>query len=176
MRSSVLVVVVLTLGTAAVAEPRYASKTEVDIKAVTPTSSGESVAKAEIGQTPKGLEFTVVTWKVPAGEHGFHIHENGSCDPKEKDGTMEAAGAAGGHYDPAETGSHRGPGKAGHKGDLPRLNVAGEGEQRVTFSAPGLTLEEIRDRALVIHEKGDTYADTPPMGGSGKRIACGIIP
>ncbi len=88
---------------------------------------------------------------------------------------MEAAGSAGGHYDPQQSGKHAGPGKGGHKGDLPLLNVAAQnGEQRMAFSLPGLTLQEVRGRSLVIHEGGDTYADVPPMGGGGARFACGV--
>jgi len=47
---------------------------------------------------------------------------------------------------------------------------------RTAFYVPHLTLEEIKGRSVVIHEFGDNYADNPrPMGGGGKRIACGVI-
>ncbi|TMA53165.1 MAG: hypothetical protein E6J75_15750, partial [Deltaproteobacteria bacterium] len=35
-------------------------------------------------------------------------------------------------------------------------------------------LEDVAGRALVIHEGGDNYSDTPkPLGGGGVRMACG---
>ncbi len=43
------------------------------------------------------------------GVYGFHVHQNASCEPAENDsGEMTAALSAGGHYDPDETGTHRG--------------------------------------------------------------------
>ena len=43
----------------------------------------------------------------------------------ETDGKREAGVAAGEHYDPEETGAHKGPQGGGHKGDLPKLTVSG---------------------------------------------------
>jgi Cu-Zn family superoxide dismutase len=42
--------------------------------------------------------------------------------------------------------------------------------------APRLKLSDIQGRALVIHEGGDNYSDTPENGGGKGRIACGVIP
>ena len=37
-------------------------------------------------------------------------------------------------------------------------------------------LDELKGKALMIHEGGDNYADEPkPLGGGGGRIACGVI-
>jgi Cu-Zn family superoxide dismutase len=149
----------------------------VTLNAVTTAGVGEPVARAELVQAPEGLQIVIVASGVPAGPHGFHVHEIGNCGPKEKDGKLEAAGAAGGHYDPVHSGKHAGPGKGGHRGDLPLLSISSDGlQQRTAFVVPGLTLAEIRGRSLMIHAGGDTYSDEPPMGGGGARIACGIIP
>lgn len=157
--------------------PPEGKNVSVTLNAVTTSGVGEPVARAELVQAPEGLQIVIVGTKLPVGPHGFHVHENGKCDPKEKDGKMEAAGAAGGHYDPEKTGKHAGPGKGGHKGDLPLLNITADGDQqRSAFVVPGLTLEEVRGRSLMIHAGGDTYSDEPPMGGGGDRIACGVIP
>ena len=156
---------------------RGSRSVSVTLNAVTTSGVGEPVARAELVQAPEGLQIVIVGTRLPVGPHGFHVHEMGNCDPKEKDGKMEAAGAAGGHYDPQNTGKHAGPGKGGHKGDLPLLNITADGDQqRSAFVVPGLTLAEIRGRSLMIHAGGDTYSDEPPMGGGGARIACGIIP
>ena len=67
-------------------------------------------------------DYTKLKGLTP-GEHGFHLHEKDSCGPGEKDGKPAAGIAAGGHYDPAATKAHKGPGGGGHKGDLPKLVV-----------------------------------------------------
>ena len=85
--------------------------------------------------------------------------------------------AAGGHLDPESTGKHLGPySSLGHLGDLPVLYVSQAGTAQTPTLAPRLTLEQIQHHALMIHQHGDNYADTPKaLGGGGDRIACGII-
>ena len=83
--------------------------------------------------------------------------------------------AAGGHYDPANTGVHEGPDGNGHLGDLPRLTSDG-GRVTAAVVAPRLTLGDLYGRALVIHEGGDNYSDSPsPLGGGGARLGCGVV-
>lgn len=127
-----------------------------------------------------GLKFALSA-DLPPGGHGLHVHENGSCDPAEKDGAMVAGLAAGGHYDPQHTGKHEGPSGNGHLGDLPVLyvNVDEDGARPVTHTlvAPRLKVADIRGFAIVIHEGSDNYRDEPkPNGGGGARIACGVVP
>lgn len=119
--------------------------------------------------------------ELPPGGHGFHVHENPNCAPAEKDGEMTAGVAAGGHFDPRNTGKHRGPSGDGHLGDLPILyvGVSEDGTEPVTHSlvAPRLAVEDIRGRSLMIHANSDNFRDEPkPLGGGGARIACGVIP
>jgi Cu-Zn family superoxide dismutase len=157
--------------------PPEGQNVSVTLHAVTTSGIGDPVASAELVQAPEGLQIVIVGTRQPVGPHGFHVHEVGKCDPKEKDGKIEAAGSAGGHYDPGQSGKHAGPGKGGHKGDLPLLNITSDGDQqRSAFVVPNLSLAEIRGRSLIIHAGGDTYTDEPPMGGGGARIACGVIP
>ena len=85
---------------------------------------------------------------LPAGGHGFHLHENPDCG----DGGL----AAGGHYDPENTGFHAGPYGDGHLGALPRLESDG-GRVTAAVVAPRLTIDDVFGRALVIHEGGDNY-------------------
>lgn len=89
---------------------------------------------------------------------------------------MTAGQAAGGHYDPAGTNTHRGPEGEGHRGDLLRLDVAADGTAKQELRAPRLSLAEVRGRALIVHEGGDTYSDNPQLGGGGGRIVCGVVP
>jgi superoxide dismutase, Cu-Zn family len=138
---------------------------------------GKPAGTITIKEAAGGLELDTNLKGLQPGEHGFHLHEKGSCAPAEKEGKPAAGGAAGGHYDPADTKVHKGPGGGGHKGDLPKLEVDAKGAAIAKLTVPGLTLAEVRGKALVIHEGGDNYSDTPkPLGGGGARIACGVIP
>ncbi|MFP5358761.1 MAG: superoxide dismutase [Cu-Zn] SodC [Gammaproteobacteria bacterium] len=137
---------------------------------------GKPVGEVVISQTPYGLAFTPALKGLPPGLHGFHVHENPSCAPKDKDGKPVAALAAGGHYDPAGTQRHGLPWGDGHLGDLPALFVDEQGVASNPVLAPRLKLEDVKGRALMVHVGGDNHADHPaPLGGGGPRMACGVI-
>ncbi len=143
---------------------------QVDAKGV-----GASIGTVTFKQTAKGLLITPALGKLSPGEHGFHIHENGSCEAALKDGKMGAALAAGGHLNPEKV-AHHGTPLDGHLGDLPALTVNDEGFATTPVLAPRLKLTDIHGRAIMIHAGGDNYSDTPkPLGGGGERIACGVI-
>lgn len=137
----------------------------------------KAVGTVVISESPYGLVFTPALTGLPAGIHGFHVHENGSCAPGEKDGKAVPALAAGGHYDPAGTKVHGTPWGTGHLGDLPALFVAADGSASYAVLAPRLKLADVQGRSLMVHAGGDNHADHPaPLGGGGARMACGVIP
>lgn len=154
-----------------------AASENVDLNLVTSQSVGQAVGSVKISETAGGLEFTPDLKALPPGQHGFHIHANGSCQPAIKDGKAVAAGAAGGHYDPQQTGKHGGPEGPGHLGDLPVLVVDSDGKATQPVVAPRLkTLAEVKGKALMVHVGGDNMSDRPqPLGGGGERFACGVI-
>ena len=154
-----------------------AASITVPISLVTAQGIGQPIGNINISETPYGLLFTPALKGLPPGIHGFHMHENASCEPAMKDGTAGAALAAGGHYDPQKTGKHLGPYAAGHLGDLPVLYVTQDGVASTPVLAPRLkNLSQVSGRALMIHTGGDNHADHPqPLGGGGVRIACGVI-
>lgn len=124
-----------------------------------------------------GLMLKPALTGLPPGLHGFHVHENPSCDPAPKDGQPVAAQAAGGHYDPAKTGRHEGPYGNGHLGDLPALYVGPDGKADYPLLAPRLKVADLQGRSIMIHAGGDNHADHPaPLGGGGPRVACGVAP
>lgn len=144
--------------------------TSVSMFFTTTKGTGESVGTIKISETPYGLLFTPDLHGLTQGIHGFHIHQNPSCD----DNGM----AAGGHLDPHKTNKHRGPySKDGHLGDLPALYVDKEGKVTLPVVAPRLHhLSEIKDHSLMIHDGGDNYSDTPAkLGGGGDRMVCGVV-
>lgn len=137
---------------------------------------GASVGQVTVSESKYGLVFTPSLQGLSPGIHGFHLHQNASCEPKEKDGKMMAAGAAGGHYDPAATNAHGTPWGEGHLGDLPPLYVEANGTANQAVLAPRLKLSDLQGRALMIHAGGDNHSDHPAaLGGGGARVSCGVI-
>ena len=49
------------------------------------------------------------------------------------------------------------------------------GDTPTSVVAPRLRTDDLSDKALVVHAGGDNYSDTPPLGGGGPRIACGVV-
>lgn len=149
---------------------------KVEVNFIDATGVGKSAGTITIKQTAEGLELDTALKGLTPGEHGFHLHENGSCAPADKDGKPTAGQAAGAHFDPDATKAHKGPGGGGHKGDLPKLEVDPKGNAKAKLKVAGLKIEDVKGKSLMIHEGGDNYADAPkPLGGGGARIACGVI-
>lgn len=137
---------------------------------------GKAVGEITITETEHGAVFTPDLQGLGPGLHGFHVHQEPSCEAAMKDGSMAAGVAAGGHYDPDGAGRHGAPWGDGHLGDLPALYV--NTDQRATHPvlAPRLKLAQLEGRALMIHAGGDNYRDEPePLGGGGARMVCGVI-
>jgi superoxide dismutase, Cu-Zn family len=137
---------------------------------------GQDVGTVTITESDYGLVFTPALKDLPAGLHGFHLHQNPSCDPQEKDGKMTPAQAAGGHYDPMATNVHDTPWGNGHLGDLPPLFVDTDGTATHPVLAPRLRFRDLFDHALMVHAGGDNHSDHPAaLGGGGTRMSCGVI-
>lgn len=173
--SSVAAVVVPTPASApapTIAENKPAASIEIPIHIMNDanTLAGTIVAT----DTPYGLMLTPklsgLTSDVLPGVHGFHIHEEGTCEQKGM--------AAGGHLDPNNTKKHLGPfNAAGHLGDLPALYVEADGTISQPVVAPRLKVKDILGFSIMIHGGGDNYSDQPkPLGGGASRMLCGVIP
>jgi Cu-Zn family superoxide dismutase len=150
---------------------------EVPMHLVDEKGVGTAIGRVAVSQTPYGLVFSPALKGLPPGVHGFHVHENASCDTREANGRPVAAAAAGGHYDPQKTGKHGLPWGDGHLGDLPPLFVDAQGAAAQPVLAPRLKLADVAGRSLMVHAGGDNHADHPaPLGGGGARVACGVVP
>lgn len=138
-------------------------------------ADGQSVGTAEVTQQGDGVQIAIHVMGLSAGEHGFHVHETGSCIAPDFT-------SAGGHFAPEgrQHGTENPDGP--HAGDMPNLVVGENGMADTTFVHQGITLRTgephsvFRDggTALVIHEGPDDYR-TDPAGDAGSRIACGVI-
>lgn len=149
----------------------------VPLHMATDKGAGKAVGEVMLADSKYGLVLTPKLNGLPAGLHGFHIHANGSCEPKEDGGKMVPAGAAGGHLDPRNTKKHGTPwDDDAHAGDLPPLYVDEKGNAVQPVLAPRLKLADVRGKALMVHAGGDNHSDHPaPLGGGGARQACGTI-
>lgn len=148
----------------------------IELNLVNEKGVGESIGTVVAKDTPYGLMLTPNLKGLPPGLHGFHIHANPNCGISEKDGKITPAGAAGGHYDPQNTGKHEGPWGNGHLGDLPALYVNADGTATYPVVAPRLKLSDIEGRAIMFHAGGENHSDQPAaLGGGGARLACGVI-
>ncbi len=150
--------------------------TVVQMSMVDAKGVGASVGQVSITESKYGMVFSPSLKGLPPGLHGFHLHQNPSCAPKEKDGKMVPALATGGHYDPSDSKRHDTPWGDGHLGDLPPLFVDTEGNANQPVLAPRLKIADIAGHSLMVHVGGDNHADHPAiLGGGGARMACGVI-
>jgi Cu-Zn family superoxide dismutase len=136
-------------------------------------AKGESVGEAKLTQTSKGVLIQATLSKLSPGEHGFHVHAVGKCEPP-----FESAGD---HFNP-DTKQHGylDP-KGRHAGDLPNVHVPESGTLKIDILASQLSLKDGQNHlldkdgaALLIHAKPDDY-QSQPSGDAGNRIACGVI-
>ena len=108
-----------------------------------------------------------------AGEHAFHIHAVGKCEPPFT--------TAGGHFNPAQH-KHGFMSGEGHAGDMPNLHVPEGGALSIEVLNRDVTLAKGKPNsvfdadgsAIVIHAKADDYK-SDPAGNAGDRIACGVV-
>lgn len=131
---------------------------------------GKGIGSAQLRQTPAGVLLTMSVEQLPPGEHGFHIHAVGQCEPPFE--------SAGGHFNPTNAQHGFLTGEEHHAGDLPNLHVGSDGKAAVEYIIPAVTLRQGQTAlldddgaSLVVHERADDYS-SQPAGDSGARIAC----
>jgi len=161
----------------AAAGAAHAASETIIMNSIDANGVGKKVGTLDLSDTKAGLRVAPQLTDLPPGDHGFHLHVNPDCGPGGGPNGQPAAGmAAGGHYDPANTGKHLGPQGEGHQGDMPVLTVEANGKATKAVTVPHLTLADAKGRSIVIHAGGDDYSDQPaPSGGGGARIACGVV-
>ncbi|GEK13777.1 superoxide dismutase family protein [Aliivibrio fischeri] len=157
------------LSTSSIAHSAIVNMTELNSK--TP------VGQITITSTEYGTVFTPELSNLPSGLHGFHIHTNPSCESATINNKTILGGAAGGHYDPENTGKHGFPWTSNnHLGDLPALYVDHHGIANQPVIAPRIKLSDLKGRSIMIHAGGDNHSDHPAaLGGGGGRLVCGVI-
>ncbi len=138
-------------------------------KAALQGPDGKSVGQATLESTPHGVLVHVQAEGLSPGPHGIHLHAVGACSPDFK--------AAGGHI--KTSGNEHGlrnP-KGPEAGDLPNLYAGADGRAEAEFFTTLVDMKTLLDNdgsAVVIHAQPDDQM-TQPIGGSGDRVACGVV-
>jgi Cu-Zn family superoxide dismutase len=145
-------------------------------KGVLHDSTGKEVGTLEAEKVYDGLRIIVKVHDIPGGDLGVHVHAGDSCGSGEG---SEAFAAAGPHFDPENRGIHAGLNGPGHAGDLGNISVAADGKGKLDVTSKELTLEpgktNILGKPIVLHVHSDNLTDKPENGGSGGRLACGVL-
>jgi len=167
MRAGTLV---LALAAMALASPAVAADTA---SAVLKDAQGAEVGRATLTTTPSGVLISLDLTALPPGDHAFHIHATGKCEPPD----FKSAGP---HFNPDQTKHGLMNPEGPHAGDMPNLHVPEGGKLKIEVLNPTVTLSaesallDADGAALVIHAGADDY-QTDPAGNAGDRIACGVI-
>ena len=130
---------------------------------------GTPIGSMWLRESPVGLDITGQVQGLEPGAHGIHIHETGRCEQPDFE-------SAGGHFNPYGTEHGLDNPDGPHLGDMPNLLVREGGAANYqTQISPRLSdLADSDGSALVIHANEDDQV-TDPSGGSGARVACGVI-
>lgn len=170
-----LATAVIALTTAATPAPAAGYADAAQAQATMINIEGEAIGTASLRQGPAGVLLHLKVSGITPGPHGLHLHSHGMCEPG--DGFRSAKGHVG-----MVAGAHGllnpdGP----EPGDLPNLFVGadGVGEMEAFSTFVSLVdgpnnLLDADGSTLMIHEHPDDHV-SQPIGGSGPRIACGLI-
>ncbi len=140
--------------------------------AVLHNAEGEEVGFARFVQAKSAVLLTAEVSGVERdGPHGFHVHENGVCEPPDFT-------SAGGHFNPKGTPHGCPDNPERHAGDYGNIEIV-EGEGRIADMpselvtvTPGDT--SIVGKAVILHAGTDDCV-AQPTGDAGSRLACGVI-
>ncbi len=138
---------------------------------LSPTTGNTAYGTVKLAQMADGgVQVTVDLSGVPAGVHGFHIHDKGDCG--------DNGNAAGGHFNPMGTAHGAPDADPHHAGDFGNVTADASGKVSAQFTTRSVTLESGASsavgHAIILHANPDDL-QTQPTGNAGGRIACGVV-
>ena len=161
---------IATVILAAASIPAAAQSASAPLK----NAQGQEVGSVNLTQTPRGVLINVSVKGLSRGEHAFHVHAVGKCEPPFT--------SAGGHFNPGGKKHGLLAVEGHHAGDMSNLHVPQSGDLVVEILNTDITLDKDKPNsvfdadgsAVVIHAGSDDYKGDP-AGNAGARIACGVI-
>jgi Cu-Zn family superoxide dismutase len=138
------------------------------------SADGKDVGTVTLTQTRAGVRLSLALKDLPPGEHAFHVHAVGKCEPPFT--------SAGPHFNPVQKKHGKLNPEGHHAGDMDNITIPASGKLTRRVVNKDITLEKDKPNsvfqeggtALVIHAGKDDYT-TDPAGNAGDRIACGVI-
>lgn len=135
-------------------------------------AQGRSLGTLTLADAANGISISGTLRGLAPGQHGFHVHTTGKCEP-----TFEAAG---GHWNPTNAQHGKLVQGGPHLGDMDNIPVGPDSTVTIQATTPGGSLRgtnaalDADGAALMVHAQPDDYS-SQPSGDAGDRVACGVI-
>ena len=157
------------------ATPMAAAMATLDVPLI--DAAGDAVGLATFSENADGVTVHLLIEGLSPGEHGWHLHAIGLCEPD----SPEPFSSAGEHWNPTAQ-PHGGPDTdEHHAGDFGNLVASEDGLAEIEITTTDFTLEagptSVFDEdgtSIVVHEGTDDLV-TQPDGDSGPGYACGVV-
>ena len=154
--------------------PRKTLRQKHAMKAIAVINDAKVKGQVEFIEERGGVAVRAQFNEMPAGKHGFHIHEFGDMS--------DGCATLGAHWNP--TGQEHGSvhSRVRHAGDFGNVEKGKVYRYFIKDARilSGSTTFRVLGRSVVIHEDEDDLGlggapDSKTTGGSGARIGCAII-
>src|SRR6476646_9170588 len=137
---------------------------------LTPISGSTATGMVHFKELTDGsVDVSADLTNVPAGVHGFHVHDKGDCS--------DNGNAAGGHFNPTNMPHAAPDAQSHHAGDFGNVTAESNGEVHTKFNTRSITVHDgvasVVGHAVILHGNPDDLT-TQPSGNAGPRIACGV--
>jgi Cu-Zn family superoxide dismutase len=143
---------------------------KVDLK----DAQGQSIGTASLSSAMGAVHIQLDVKGLKPGPHALHVHATPKCEGP-------AFTSAGPHLNPTNKKHGLQSPDGPHAGDMENFTVAADGTSKAMVMAKGITMGSEPNgiyanggTALVVHAGPDDQK-TDPSGGSGDRVACGVI-
>ncbi len=138
--------------------------------------AGSTTGAVDFEEKDGTVTVTVQIAGATPGDHGMHIHANGSCDTND----AGPAGAAGPHWNPPDAGHGFPTATPHHPGDFGNVMISATSTGTLSLTTKDFTVQpngtalSAIDHAVILHQGADD-GTTQPTGSSGGRAGCGVI-